>query len=278
MYIQNPMKVALLIMAAGRSSRFGGTPKMLCKIGPNEESLFEVSIQQMRRSLEICHIHLVLNVDNKDPIMEEVNLVNSKHNICDKITYNIQEIGEGRSKPWGTADAVATAAPYMQTQFLLINSDDLYGYQTFDMISKQCLSTSNYIIGFTLGSTLPENKSANRAFITLRDDGCVSALQENVNIDKTMFYEYELNNQYVSVNLLLLQPSALGHLIRDVDIFKSENMQNNTVETLLPNFLNTLIRNGELKLEMIKSAGTWMGVTYNDDVMELRRLVCDMNA
>ncbi len=272
------MKIALLIMAAGRSSRFGGNPKMLCKVGPNEESLFEVSLQQMRRSVKICHIHLVVNADNKAQIMEEVHLVNFKHNICDKITFNIQEIGEGRSKPWGTADAVASAAPYMETQFLLINSDDLYGHQTFDMISKQCITTGNYIIGYSLGATLQENKSANRGFITLREDGNVSALQENVNIDKTMFSEYELNNHYVSVNLLLLQPSILAYLIRDVDSFKSENTHNYTVESLLPNFLNVLISNGELTLEMIKSADSWMGVTYNDDVMELRRAICDMNA
>ena len=272
------MKIALLIMAAGRSSRFGGNPKMLCKVGPNEESLFEISLQQIRRSLNICHIHLVVNADNKSQIMEEVHLVNFKHNICDKITYNIQEIGEGRTKPWGTADAVASAAPYMETQFLLINSDDLYGHQTFDMISKQCISTGNYIIGFTLGSTLQENKPANRGFITLREDGNVYGLQENVNIDNTMFSEYELNNQYVSVNLLLLQPSILAYLIRDVDSFKSENTHNYTVESLLPNFLNALICNGELTMEMIKSAGTRMGVTYNDDVTELRRAICDMDA
>jgi hypothetical protein len=146
------------------------------------------------------------------------------------------------------------------------------------MISEQCSSTGNYIIGFTLGSTLPENKSANRGFITMRADGNVSALQENVNIDKTMFSECELNNQYVSVNLLLLQPSILSYMIRDVDAFKSENAHNRTVESLLPNFLNSLIGNGELKLEMIKSSGIWMGVTYNDDVMELRRTICAMNA
>ena len=112
----------------------------------------------------------------------------------------------------------------------------------------------------------------------MRADGNVSALQENVNIDKTMFSDYELNNQYVSVNLLLLQPSILAYLIRDVDTFKSENTYNHTVESLLPNFLNSLIGNGELKMEMIKSAGTWMGVTYNADVTELRRAICDMNA
>jgi hypothetical protein len=112
----------------------------------------------------------------------------------------------------------------------------------------------------------------------LREDGNVSALQENVNIDKTMFSEYELNNQYVSVNLLLLQPSILAYLIRDVDTFKSENTHNSTVESLLPNFLNALICNGELTMEMIKSSGTWMGVTYNDDVTELRRAICDMDA
>ena len=96
--------LALLYMAAGKSSRFGGEPKMLCKLGKNDETLFELSIMQLKKYIDVTHIHMVVNKDNKDIIMEEVRKVNDKYNICKKITYNIQEIPTIRSKPWGTAE------------------------------------------------------------------------------------------------------------------------------------------------------------------------------
>jgi choline kinase len=266
------MEVALLIMAAGKSSRFGGEPKMLSKIGPNDESLFDISIQQMRTHISICHIHLVLNVDNKVPIMEEVHKVNNKYELCEKITYNIQEITPGRSKPWGTADAITSASSFMNTPFLLINSDDLYDDKTFRMISTICNPDKNYIVGFTLGSTLPDNTKANRGFISLNSDGKVAMLKERLNIEKQHFTADELDTQYVSVNLLLLQPSTLMSMTKDVEIFKSINALDYTIEALLPNFINALIQKGDLTMEIVKSPGKWMGVTYKADVNELKNL------
>lgn len=267
------IEVALLIMAAGKSSRFGGEPKMLSKIGPNDESLFDISIQQMMKHIKICHIHLVLNKDNKDQIMEEVNKVNSKYEICQKVTNNIQEITAGRSKPWGTADAVTSAAKYIETQFLLINSDDLYDEKTFHMMSTNCNSTSNYIIGFTLGSTLTDNNKANRGFITLNSNGKVAELQEKLNIEKQQYTEYELGAQYVSVNLFLLQASVMMNMTRDVEQFKTANASDYTIEALLPNFINMLIQNCELELEILQSPGKWRGVTYKEDVFGLRNII-----
>ena len=223
--------------------------------------------------IKISHIHLVLNTDNRDLIMAEVNKVNSKYGICQKVTNNIQEITPGRSKPWGTADAVTSAAQYIETQFLLINSDDLYDDKTFQMMSTNCDSKNNYIIGFTLGSTLTANNKANRGFITLNSNGKVAQLQEKLNIEKQQYTDDELDRQYVSVNLFLLQPSVMMSMTRDVDNFKITNASDYAIESLLPNFVNALIQKGELELELLKSPGKWRGVTYKEDVFGLRNTI-----
>lgn len=269
-------ELTLLFIAGGKSSRFGGEPKMLSKIGPNEESLFEISIRQMMKSIHIVHIHLVVNEENQEKIMEEVNIVNQKCEICKNITYNIQEIPSFRTKPWGTADAVCSAASYIHTPFLLLNSDDLYDSKTFEMIRDECDISRNYIIGFKLGTTLPDNKKANRGFIYINTEGRVTELQERLNIDKSEYDVVELENQYVSVNLLLLQPSVLLSMTSILQEFKETNNSNITIEAMLPNFLNLLIGQDKLELELVKTSGIWNGVTYKEDIQTVRELFTNM--
>lgn len=259
-------ELTLLFIAGGKSSRFGGEPKMLSKIGPNDESLFEMSICQMKTSIHITHIHLVVNDENKEKIMVEVNKVVKLHGLNANISYNIQEIPKYRTKPWGTADAVSSAAEYIHTPFLLVNSDDLYDTKTFEMIQNQADLLKNYIIGFTLGSTLQDDKKANRAFITMNSEEQVMELQENMNIERNDYNEITLNNQYVSVNLLLLQPGVLSCMKNEIDDFKLTNKENTSLEALLPNFLNSLIKQKKMEMEILKSPGKWNGVTYKEDV------------
>ena len=268
--------LTLLFIAGGKSSRFGGEPKMLSKIGPNDESLFEMSICQMLGSINIVHIHLTVNAENKDKIMEEVCRVTQKYEICSKITYNIQEIPQFRTKPWGTADAVSSASDYIDSPFLLLNSDDLYDSTTFEMIREQCDVTRNYIIGFKLGTTLQDNKKANRGFISVNTAGKVIELQERLNIEKGNYSPSELENQYVSVNLLLLQPCVLSSMAHDLQEFKETNKDNTTVEAMLPNFLNSLIGQEKLELELFKTDGIWNGVTYKEDIIEVRETFTNM--
>lgn len=269
-------ELTLLFIAGGKSSRFGGEPKMLSKIGPNDESLFEISIRQMMKSIHIVHIHLTVNEENQEKIMEEVNKVNQKYEICKNITYNIQEIPVFRTKPWGTADAVSSATSYIHTPFLLLNSDDLYDAKTFEMIRAECDTSRNYIIGFKLGTTLPDNKKANRGFIYINTEGRVIELQERLNINKSEYKLDELENQYVSVNLLLLQPSVLSSMASVLQEFKEMNHNNTSVEAMLPNFLNLLIGQGKLELELFKTTGLWNGVTYKEDIQSVKEAFTNM--
>ena len=263
--------LTLLLIAGGKSSRFGGEPKMLSKIGPNEETLFEMSIGQMMNHIHIVQIHVVVNKENKEKIMEEVKRVNQKHEICKNITYNIQDVPEFRTKPWGTADAVSSAKGHVHTPFLLLNSDDLYDSKTFQLIGQVCDLSKNYIIGFTLGSTLSGNQKANRAFISTNEEEKVIELQEKLNIERDYYNKQQLENQYVSVNLLLLQPSILSSMDRELNEFKYQNKRDDSVEALLPNFLNSLMKQDILSMELFKTSGQWNGVTYKDDVQSVRQ-------
>tara|TARA_B110000093_G_scaffold5156_1_gene4992 strand:- start:1006 stop:1833 length:828 start_codon:yes stop_codon:yes gene_type:complete len=263
--------LTLLFIAGGKSSRFGGEPKMLSKIGPNEETLFEMSIGQMMNHIHIVQIHVVVNKENKEKIMEEVKRVNQKHEICKNITYNIQDVPEFRTKPWGTADAVSSAKGHVHTPFLLLNSDDLYDSKTFQLIGQVCDLSKNYIIGFTLGSTLSGNQKANRAFISTNEEEKVIELQEKLNIERDYYNKQQLENQYVSVNLLLLQPSILSSMDRELNEFKYQNKRDDSVEALLPNFLNSLMKQDILSMELFKTSGQWNGVTYKDDVQSVRQ-------
>ncbi len=262
--------LTLLLIAGGKSSRFGGEPKMLSKIGPNEETLFEMSICQMINHIHIVQIHIVVNKENKEKIMEEVKRVNQKHEICKNITYNIQDVPEFRTKPWGTADAVSSAKGHIHTPFLLLNSDDLYDSKTFQLIGEQCDLSKNYIIGFTLGSTLSGNQKANRGFISTDEEGKVIDLQEKLNIERDSYSIHKLENQYVSVNLLLLQPFVLSSIYHELNEFKYQNKEDALVEALLPNFLNSLMKQDILSMELFKTSGQWNGVTYKDDVQSVR--------
>ena len=86
--------LALLLIAGGKSSRFGGEPKMLSKIGPNDETLFEMSICQMINHIHIVQIHIVVNKENKEKIMEEVK----RGNQYDGIIMDPPAFGIGAKK------------------------------------------------------------------------------------------------------------------------------------------------------------------------------------
>ena len=262
------IELSLLFLAGGISSRFGGDPKMLAKIGNNHESLFELSIIQIKKHIKIKNIHIVVNSDNQIPIMNHVKEIIYKYDLNCRVTCNFQNTIRGR-KPWGTADALTSCCKFVKGQFILLNSDDLYGEKTFEIINKNCKSNENYLIGFKLGKTLTNDNKANRAFIGEVNDE-VNILTEKLNIEKKYYSEIELNDIYVSVNLLVLQSSVIDSMLKMVDEFKKENELDYEKEALLPDFLNKLITLKELNLKLIKTDSQWNGITYKSDIKHVK--------
>ena len=264
------LELSLLFMAAGKSSRFGGEPKFLAEIGPNKETLFEISFLQIKKYIHINHIHLVVNEQNIKDIINKALEIRYKYNEYFEITANIQEIPSFREKPWGTGEAAASAWHFMKGPFLLLNSDDLYDEKTFEQISKECDENKNYIIGYELGKTLKNNNKANRGFIEEKD-GIVKVMKEKLNIERMYYNESELESIFVSVNLFLLQPSILMGLLELSEDFKRENDSSLIEEALLPDFINKIINKDQMVLHLIKSKGEWNGITFKSDLAQIKK-------
>ena len=219
----------LVYLAAGLSSRFGGEPKLLQKIGKNKKSLIEISLEQ---ALVINFNKIIFIVSSKT--YELVNKHISKLNITIPVEFIFQT--SNRVKPWGTGHAVSCLYPHVNESFVLCNSDDLYGYDTFNILKDYEDTKNNIVIGYKLKNALPhDNSYVNRGFINLYD----GSITEKLNICRNYYNENELNNIYVSMNLFILQPNILNGLFNDVEDFMKENQHNETLEALLPNFLKT---------------------------------------
>ena len=265
------LKLDIVFMAAGMSSRFGGDPKILCMVGPNNETILEMNIIQLKKYINPDKIHLICNSKTYKIILEEANRICKKYNMKSEITYNIQEIPPYRKKPLGTSDALASALNYINGPVLILNSDDLYGENTFKEISNKCNIAKNYIIGFKLGYTFINKNKANRGFITISDNKIIK-IEEKLNITIYDYNDEELNTQHVSVNLFILQPCVIKYIKDMVDVFIEKNKTNETIEALLPNFINELLNDNKIGLELLTTDSKWAGVTYQSDIPLVKSL------
>ena len=110
-------KVTLLIMAAGIGSRFGGGIKQLEPVGLHDEIIMDYSIHDAIEA-GFSKIIFVIRKDIEADFRECIG--NRVEEICDKLgietAYAFQELRDvpgdvpaGRSKPWGTGQAVLAA-------------------------------------------------------------------------------------------------------------------------------------------------------------------------
>ena len=135
------MKTTLLIMAAGIGSRFGGGIKQLAPVGPNGEIIMDYSIHDAIKAgfnKIVFIIRKDIEADFKEVIGDRIEKVCEKAGVevgyafqsLDKIPDGV-EIPEGRTKPWGTGQAVLVAKDLVKEPFAVINADDYYGKEAF---------------------------------------------------------------------------------------------------------------------------------------------------
>ena len=135
--------VAIVYMVAGMSSRFGGSPKSLCKVGPNNETLLEISLNQALIQ-DFSKIILITNPSTEYLFKEQFQT----HYKERPIIYIQQTYDKSvRSRPWGTTDAVCCLHGIIDEPFILVNGDDLYGEKTFETGFSKIKKSNCCIIG-----------------------------------------------------------------------------------------------------------------------------------
>ena len=132
-------ETSLVIMAAGIGSRFGGGIKQLEPVGPGGEIIMDYSIHD---ALE-AGFNRIIFIIRKDLEKDFREIIGNRIEKIAPVSYAFQELSdlpegyrlpEGRTKPWGTGQAVLCAKELVREPFLVINADDYYGKEAFRLI------------------------------------------------------------------------------------------------------------------------------------------------
>ena len=131
------MKPSLVILAAGMGSRYGGL-KQMDEFGPNGETIIDYSIYDVIRA-GFGKVVFVIRESFMDDFKK---FFSNKFETKIKVEFVTQELSnlpdgfsvpEGRQKPWGTAHAVHMAKSKVNEPFLVINADDYYGQEAYQV-------------------------------------------------------------------------------------------------------------------------------------------------
>ena len=274
------MDTTLLIMAAGIGSRFGGGIKQLEPVDEQGHIIMDYSIHDAIEAgfnKVIFIIRKDIEEEFREVIGSRISAICAEHNVT--VDYAFQDINdipgelpEGRTKPWGTGQAVLAAKDLITTPFIVINADDYYGKEGFKAVhtylvegGKSCMA------GFVLKNTLSDNGGVTRGICRMDADHNLTEVDETKNIVKTVDgaeadgVKLDVDS-LVSMNMWGLTPEK-GF----VEFFEKEVPANPLkAEYLIPIYIGDLLKKDQMSVKVLRTNDTWYGMTYHEDVAAVK--------
>lgn len=276
------MKPTLLILAAGRGSRFGGA-KQVAAMGPSGETIMEYSIYDALKN----GFGQVVLVINKDVEADTFELVDRMSGAKDKISYAYQDlcndlipedVQKNRLKPWGTGHAILAAADNINGNFAMINADDFYGGEAFktmaDFLSSHHEDHQYSMVGYEMVNTLSENGTVSRGVSVSDENGHLSSIIERHGIhqDAHKIYYSETDGSKVaittglaSMNFWGFQNNLFDELKIQFEAFLKATPDLTKDEFYIPTVIDNMIKDGSINVSVLHSSAKWFGVTYKED-------------
>lgn len=281
------MKPALLLLAAGMGSRYGGL-KQLDGLGPNGETIMDYSIYDAIKA-GFGKIVFIIRKDFEKDFREKILSKYEGHVPLELCFQSIDALPEGftcpadRVKPWGTNHAVLMAKDVVNEPFCVINCDDFYNRDAFMVIGKFLSelpegSRNRYaMVGYRVGNTLSENGTVARGICSKDDNGNLTTVVERTEIkriDGKVCYKDEHgewvaveDNTPVSMNVWGFTPDYFDYSDEYFKEFLSDpaNMANLKSEFFIPLMVNKLINENTATVKVLDTTSKWFGVTYAAD-------------
>ncbi len=280
-------KTTLVVMAAGIGSRFGGGIKQLEPVGPSGEIIMDYSVYDAMQA----GFDKVVFIIRKDLEKDFREIIGNRMEKIIETAYAFQELDdlpagfqrpEGRTKPWGTGQAILCCKDLVQEPFAVINADDYYGKEAFvkvhDYLAGEhpaCGKMDFCMAGFQLGNTLSENGGVTRGICSVNEDGHLTKVTETKNIVKTpegaavKGEDGRLTSVAadcpVSMNMWGFTPEIFEVLENGFAEFLKNLSDPMKGEYLIPTIVDGLIQEQKANVTVLESRDKWFGVTYKED-------------
>lgn len=281
-------KPALVIMAAGMGSRYGGL-KQIDPIDSQGHIIMDFSIYDA----------LAAGFEKVVFIIKRANEQAFKESIGNRIANKIQveyvyqelskipagfEVPEGREKPFGTGHAILCCKDVLDGPFAVINADDYYGKHAYQAVYEYLVSHEDdekyrySMVGYALKNTLTENGHVARGICRTDAEGFLEEIEERTHIEKRgegaafteddgkTWTEVSMDST-VSMNMWGFSNSILKELETGFVNFLQKDLPANPLkaEYFLPTAVGGLLREGKASVRVLTSEDKWYGVTYKED-------------
>lgn len=289
---------ALVVLAAGMGSRYGGL-KQMDPMGPNGETVLDYSVFDAIRA-GFSKVIFVIREDFAEAFKTTVGA-----RFTDKIevAYAFQKLDdlpsgfsvpEGREKPWGTSHAILAARDEIDRPFAVINADDFYGADAYQQAASFLQDDApedgkaHYaLVGYHMVNTLSDHGAVNRGICQI-ENGLLQGVEEVVEISRKDSDQIEGRgidgkaclideNVVVSMNLWAFPVSFIAELQDHFVNFLVEHGTKEKSECYIPTAVDDLIHRKIADCHVLETSSSWFGVTYPQDkphvVESIKRLV-----
>lgn len=289
------MKKTLLILAGGMGSRFGGL-KQIEPIGPNGEFILHYSVYDAIKS-GFNKIIFIIKEENfelfKEKVGDDIEKLVEVHYVFQKNDniINQVDIPENREKPLGTAHAIYCAKDIINENFVIINADDFYGRESYEILSKFMDDSKDdfAIAGYVLGNTITESGSVKRGVCVRNNEKLIELIESKIEkIENGYKANALVDNRevkvdfdtLVSMNMISFTPKILDYMEQNIISFFKNNMDKiDTVEYLIPEVMNEMLQKGRINISVLRTNAKWIGMTYKEDkeivINEIKKLIED---
>ena len=277
------MKPTLFILAAGMGSRYGGL-KQIDGLGPNGETIMDYSVFDAMRA-GFGKVVFVIRKDFEEDFKKVVLSKYADKVPCEICFQSIDKVPAGhsfnpeRTKPWGTNHAVLMAKDIIKEPFAVINADDFYGKESFQVLADYLKSIEGTtgkwcMIGYRVQNTLSENGTVSRGVCSTDKDGFLTDVIERTKIEekagKIVYTEDNIDteialNTPVSMNMWGFTPEYFTYAEEAFKAFLDEYGQELKKEFYIPTLVNDMIAAGKATCQVLDTPSKWFGVTYAED-------------
>jgi UTP-glucose-1-phosphate uridylyltransferase len=271
----------LLVLAAGMGSRYGGL-KQIDPVGPAGETIIDYSIYDALRA-GFGKVVFIIRKDIEEAFRETVGARFDKRVAVEYVFQSLEDIPPsfsvpaGRTKPWGTTQAILLAEGAIHEPFAAINADDFYGAESYRELARHLTSGSEdyAMVGFVLRNTLSDFGSVARGVCQVSSDGYLQHIVELTKVERDGNGARNTGpdgtvtrlsgDEPVSLNMWAFTPRVFDQLRMHFEKFLEQSGSDLKAECYIPMTVGEMLEAGEARVKVLHSRDPWFGVTYRED-------------